>query len=337
MHRVRIGLALPHYEFSFPDGSFSWTRVAEAAQMADSLGYDSLWVSDHFFLDLARYGASDELRGAVEPFTAMGALAVLTERARLGMLVACAPFRHPAHVAKMSTAIDLASGGRFELGLGAGWYEREFEAFGYRFPDVDERFSMLEESARALRALFGEGPVDLEGPHVRLSHAFNRPRPAQPAGPPIWIGGKGGDRLLRLVAAHADGWNTVWRWTPEAHGKRARRLRELCEEQERDPATVRMSVGLLALVGEDDGDLRARFRALQRWTPGGALDAVLLEDYGRETLTGTAETCLERLALFSENGVDEVIVSGASLPFAIYDWSMVELIAKELVPQAKLV
>jgi probable F420-dependent oxidoreductase len=332
---MRIGLALPHYDFSFPGGEpVTWDRLLEAALRAERLGFDSIWISDHFFLDLTRYGAPGRLAGSMEPFTSLAALATRTERVRLGTLVACAPFRHPGHVAKMATAIDLLSAGRLDLGLGAGWYGDEFEAFGYPYPPTGERFAYLEATVRAVAALFGPGPVDVEDHHVRLSGAYNHPGPVQPGGPPIWIGGKGGDRQLRLVARHASGWNTVWRWTAEAHLDRVERLRRICEQEGRDPGTVRLSVGLYTLVGEDERDVVARFRALQRWAPGGALDGELLDAYARETLTGTPEACLERLARFGKNGVEEVIVAPASLPFAVFDWSEVDLIAEALLPEA---
>jgi probable F420-dependent oxidoreductase len=332
---MRIGLALPHYDYSFPDHQpLSWPRLLESAQRAEALGFDSVWISDHFFANLARYGGPDEPVGTVEPFAALAALATSTKRVRLGTLVACAPFRHVAHVAKMATSIDLFSGGRFDLGIGAGWYEKEFEAFGYESGTVGDRFSMLEESVEALALLFREGPVTFEGRHVHLQNAYNRPRPVQPGGPPIWVGGKGGDRLLKLVARHAAGWNTVWRWSVPALAERVEALRRICEREGRDPSTARVSVGLYTLVGEGEHDLDARFRSLQRWTPGGALDAVSVEDYTNDTLTGTAEACLETLAELAALGVEELIVSAASLPFAIYDWSEVELIAGSLIPEA---
>jgi alkanesulfonate monooxygenase SsuD/methylene tetrahydromethanopterin reductase-like flavin-dependent oxidoreductase (luciferase family) len=291
-------------------------------------------VSDHFFASLGRYGGPDRLQGSVEPFTALAALAVSTERIGLGTLVACAPFRHPAHVAKMATSIDLASEGRFDLGLGAGWYEGEFQAFGYEFGSIGDRFSMLEESVQVVTALLGEGPVSFEGRHYRLAEAFNRPRPAREGGPPIWVGGKGGDRLLRLTARHGSGWNSVWRWAPGPYAERVGALRRISESEGRDPSSVRLSVGLYALVGEDERDLVARYRALQRWAPGGALDGEPLEDYARESLAGTPESCLGRLGEFAELGVEEMILSAASLPFAVYDWSMVELIGEALIPDA---
>lgn len=332
---MRIGLALPHYDYSFPDHQpLSWERLLEAALRAESLGFDSVWISDHFFANLARYGGADEPVGSFEPFTALAALATATEKVRLGTLVACAPFRHPAHVAKMATAIDLLSGGRFDLGIGAGWYEREFEAFGYEYGSVGDRFSILEESVAAVSSLFGEGPVTFDGGHVHLRDAYNRPLPARPGGPPIWVGGKGGDRLLRLVARHAAGWNTVWRWSVDALAERIAALRRICERVGRDPKTARVSVGLYTLVGEDENDLAARFRALQSWTPAGALDGVTLSDYAKETLTGTPESCAQTLRRLADLGVEEFIASAASLPFAISDWSEVELVAEALIPVA---
>jgi probable F420-dependent oxidoreductase len=330
---MRIGLALPHYDYSFPDGKpLTWPRLLDAARRAEALGFDSIWISDHFFLDLAKYGGSAEPSGTVEPFTALAGLATATERVRLGTLVACAPFRHPAHVAKMATAIDLLSGGRFDLGVGAGWYEAEFAAFGYELPSIGDRFAILEESVQVVAGLFAEGPFTHEGKRFQLDSAYNHPGPAQPGGPPIWVGGKGGDRLLRLVARHASGWNTAWKRTVDSFAERAGALRRAAEVAGRDPDSVRLSLGLYTLVGEDERDLASRFRALQRWTPGRALDGQGLDDYARETLTGTPAACLEKLAAFARAGAEELIVGAGSVPFSVADWSTVELVAEALIP-----
>jgi probable F420-dependent oxidoreductase len=333
---VRVGLALPHYDYSFPSGeTFGWDAVADAAARAEALGFASVWISDHFFLDIGRYGAAPGPRATLEPFTALAALATRTASVRLGTLVACNPFRHPALVAKMATTIDLLSGGRFDLGLGSGWFEPEFEAFGYPFGSVGERFGALEEAVEAIAALFAdEGPVTFDGRSVHLQGAFNHPPPARPGGPPIWLGGKGGDRLLRLVARHATGWNLSWRTTPQAYGERSQALTRACEAAGRDPATARRSVGLYTLVGEDGRDLQARWQAMQEWAPDGSLDRVALEDFAEDTLTGMPAVVSSRLAAFAEQGVDEIIVNAAHLPFAVYDWSQVELIAATVIPAA---
>ncbi|HWC32267.1 MAG TPA: TIGR03560 family F420-dependent LLM class oxidoreductase, partial [Actinomycetota bacterium] len=234
---MRIGLALPHYDFSFPDGGpVSWERLADAASRAESLGFDSVWVSDHFFLALTRYGGGPEPHGSVEPLAALAGLATVTERVRLGTLVLATTFRHPAIVAKAAATVDLVSGGRLELGLGAGWYEDEHRAFGYEFGSVGDRFEILEENVEVIgRLLAAEQPVTWRGRRFRIEEAYNRPAPVQKPRPPVIVGGKGGRRLLRLVARHADGWNTVWQWTPEAYAERVEALWDACTAARRDP------------------------------------------------------------------------------------------------------
>ena len=137
------------------------------------------------------------------------------------------------------------------------------------------------------------------------------------------------------MARHAAGWNSVWRWAPESYGERVQELRRVADSEGRDPASVRVSLGLYSLVGEDEADVAARFKALQAWTPGGGIDAVTLDAYATDTLTGTVDACVETLSRFAQHGVEELIVSAATLPFAVYDWSMVELIAEQLIPAAK--
>src|SRR5437879_884196 len=259
---MRIGLALPHYDYSFPGGEpLSWPGLLDAAVRAEPLGFDSAWIPDPFFPGIRRYGGPEGLLGSVEPFTALAAIAAATSRIRLGTLVACAPFRHPAHVAKMATTIDLVSGGRFDLGIGAGWYEAEFDAFGYDFATLGERFSILEESVEVIARLLRNEQVDFDGEHFHLDGAFNHPAPARPNGPPIWIGGKGGPRQFRLVARHAAGWNSVWRWAPEPFGERVQELRRVAESEGRDPASVRASAGLYAPARGGDASVAARCNA----------------------------------------------------------------------------
>jgi alkanesulfonate monooxygenase SsuD/methylene tetrahydromethanopterin reductase-like flavin-dependent oxidoreductase (luciferase family) len=137
-----------------------------------------------------------------------------------------------------------------------------------------------------------------------------------------------------LVARHAGGWNVVWKATPEWHAERAAALRRAAERGGRDPATVRLSVGLYALVGEDEKDLADRYERLRAWAPGGALDGVPLEEFARDTLTGTVEQCLERIHAFARNGVEEIVVGAACVPFAVHDWSTVDLMGERLIPEA---
>ncbi|HYH28457.1 MAG TPA: LLM class flavin-dependent oxidoreductase [Actinomycetota bacterium] len=336
---MKIGLTLLHYDFSYPDGGpVTWEGVAASARRAEELGFDSVWISDHFFLSLERYGGGEELQGAAEPMATLAGVAAITERVRLGTLVLASSFRHPAIVAKAATTIDLLSGGRLDLGIGAGWYEDEYRAFGYPFGSTGDRFEILEESAEVLNLLFDdelerEG-ITWEGNRFRLNEAHSRPRPTQSPRPPLWIGGKGGPRLAKLLARRADGWNTCWAWTADAYAEKAKLVDEACEREGRDPSSLRRNLGLYTLVGEDEADLVARFRSLQGWTPGGALDGTLLEEWGRDKLVGTPDTVIERLADFAALGVEEVIVSAGALPFSLYDETMLDVIAEAVIPRA---
>lgn len=328
---MRFGLSLPHYDFSLPDvRPITFGAVAEHAVRAEELGFDSVWVSDHFFYSLARHGAGDELLGSLEPLSTLAGLATRTGRVRLGTLVLGAPFRHPSVLAKSATTIDVLSEGRLDMGIGAGWYRDEFDAFGYRFGSVRDRFDALAQTVEVLDVLLPGGPVTRDVAGLHLVQAYNRPEPVQRPRPPIWVGAKGGDRALRLVAKHADGWNSVWRWTPEAFSERVLRARDLAEAVGRDPATIRFSVGLYTVIGEDEQDVRRRWSALERWMPG-VLAGQSFDEWRADALVGTVDQVRERVRAFEDVGVEEIIVSPAPLPFAIPDASMLELFAASVI------
>ena len=301
---MRIGLALPHYDFSLPGGGpIAFARVAEVAGRAERLGFDSVWMSDHFFASLERYGGDDVPQGSLEPLTTLAALAPMTERVRLGTLVLSAGFRHPAILAKSATAIDLFSGGRLDLGIGAGWYAPEFEAFGYPFGTTGERFGVLEETLEVLTRLFEEGPASYEGRRFALHDAFNHPLPAQRPRPPIWLGGKGGPRLLSLAARFADGWNTAWRWTPDAYGHRVTAARHACEEIGRDPATIRRTIQAPLFMTDDD--------AFRQRVIGGMSAATgrTPEEAARSLLIGSVEEIKAKVQEYVDAGVQEFMLA----------------------------
>jgi probable F420-dependent oxidoreductase len=330
---MRFGLSLPHYGFSLPSGQISFADAAEWARRAEALGFDSVWVSDHLFYSFARYGADPSPIASLEPLTTLAGIAAVTDHVRLGTLVLCAAFRHPALLAKAATSIDLVSGGRLELGLGAGWMAEEFQAFGYRFGSARERFAVLEESVEVLERLFGGEAVTYEGPTVTLREATLRPAPDRP--PPLWVGGKGGPRLLRLAARLADGWNVVWRMSPEAYVGKVSDVRAACEAEGRDPSTFGLSVGLYSLIGEDEAAARAAFQRGRAAAPGNSMAA---DDYGTwlaDTLSGTPEQILERVAAFESLGVREIIVSPWVLPFAIHEPEQVELFAERVIARSR--
>ena len=330
---MRFGLSLPHYGFSFPSGQISFADATGWARRAEDLGFDSVWVSDHFFYSFARYGADPSPIASLEPLTTLAGVAAVTDRIRLGTLVLCAAFRHPALLAKAATSIDLVSGGRLDLGLGAGWLAEEFEAFGYRFGSAGERFAVLEESVEVLAQLFGGEAVTYHGPTVTLREAVLRPAPDRP--PPLWVGGKGGPRLLRLAARLADGWNVVWRMSPEVYAEKVSDVRAACEAEGRDPATFGLSVGLYSLIGEDDAAARAAFERGRAAAPGNAMAPDDYETWHADTLSGTPEQVLERVAAFESLGVREIIVAPWVVPFAIHEPQQVELFAERVIAPSR--
>jgi alkanesulfonate monooxygenase SsuD/methylene tetrahydromethanopterin reductase-like flavin-dependent oxidoreductase (luciferase family) len=211
---VKIGIALPHY------GTDADVDLAiTLARRVEDLGFDSLWVSDHIVFDLAKYGGSDALLGSLEPLSTLAALSRETTRVRLGTMVLCNEFRHPLMVAKEAMTID-----RLELGIGAGWYEREFTVAGLPYPSARVRMERLRESVEILRAALNGKSVTFAGKHYSVDGFVLGAN----LDTTIWVGGKG-DRMLQLIADVADnkgtlGWNAAWFQDVESYLERARLL-----------------------------------------------------------------------------------------------------------------
>lgn len=308
--RMDIGLALPHYDFSFPDGAdVSMARVLDYAARAETLGFDSVWVSDHLFLDLVKYGGPSRRYRATEALTTMAAVAARTQRVRIGSLVLCASFRVPGILAEELRTIDDIARGRLDVGIGAGWYEPEFAGCGIPFGTPGQRIERMREVARALDGAIGDIP--------------------------LFIGGKGGPRVMSVVAEHGDGWNVVWKTPLDEYRSRLDTLAAACAAVNRDPATVRLTVGFTTLLGTDERDLAQRFRRLQEWTPGGALNSVSLDTWRKGTLVGTPDECAQTIKEFEAFGVETVVCAPASLPFSVYDDEQLDLIATELIPRVR--
>jgi probable F420-dependent oxidoreductase len=327
---MRFGLALPQYGFSLPSGEVGFETTATWARRAEELGFNSVWLSDHFFYTFARYGGDPTPSPVIEPLTALAGLAAITSRVRLGTLVLCAPFRHPALLAKMAATIDRLSGGRLDLGLGAGWFKEEFEAFGFRFGPIGERFAVLEDTLAAMSALQSGEPATYVGSNFALRDARMLPAPVN-GRVPVWVGGKGGPRLLRLIAKYADGWNVVWRVDPDSYAGRADAARAAFELAGRDPSTLRLSVGLYTLVGGDEDAARAAFERGRARFPGGAMDADTWESWRADTLSGTPDQLIERVRRFEELGVEELVISPSVLPFTVDDPEILDLLAERVI------
>jgi probable F420-dependent oxidoreductase len=323
-----IGLALPQYDFSVPGESpLRWATLLGWAQRAEALGFDSVWLSDHLFLDIARYGAPAGDHGCFDPLVAFAAIARCTSSVRLGTLTLCMPLRPATVLAKALATLDVVSGGRLIAGLGAGWYEPELAAAGLEPERPGVRLARLGESVQVVRGMFAGGPFSFDGVHERAVEARCLPRPLQRPAPPIWVGGKG-ERLVELAGRLADGWNTAWIWTPEAWAARAASLDAACERAGRDPASVTRSIGLYALAGEDEADLARRFRRLQELSPPGVLDGIGLADWRVGRLVGTVDQVAEQVQQWASVGVSSLILTAGAVPFALAAPDDVELLAE---------
>ena len=227
--------------------------------------------------------------------------------------------------------LDSIGRGRIELGVGAGWLEEEFTAFGYRYGTLGERFDALEETLQVLEALLDGGEASGTFGRISLRSARLLPPPVQRPRPPVWVGGKGGPRLLRLAARLADGWNVVWRIAPEDYAAKLRDVVAACESEGRDPATLRRSVGLYGLIAEDERTVDALWERVRSSMPGRALDGESWDGWRSDTLSGTPEQVRERVSAFESLGVEELILSPWSLPFALPEPEMLEIVAERVI------
>jgi alkanesulfonate monooxygenase SsuD/methylene tetrahydromethanopterin reductase-like flavin-dependent oxidoreductase (luciferase family) len=328
---MRIGLALPQYDYSVPGESpLRFSTVADHARRAEALGIESLWLSDHLFLDLAKYGGGPTRYGVFEPIATLAALARVVDRARLGTLVLCEALRPPAVLAKALSTLDRLTGGRLDVGMGAGWYEPEYAAIGLEMPPPGVRVRRLREAAEIVGGLLGGEPLTYDGAYHATHHAILEPPALQVPRPPLFIGGKG-DRVIRTAVESTDGWNTCWVWTPDAYRERLTVFDAACDEAGRDPEQVWRSLGLYALAGEDERDLNRRFERLRAATPPGVLDGVSLDDWRIGRLVGTVEQVRDQRDEWAALGVETIILGVGALPFQVGALDDVELLAEALV------
>lgn len=286
-------------------------------RLADDHGFHWCSVWDHLYSisDLA-----DPARPAYEGVATLAALAAATTRVRVGCLVFCVGYRNPGVLCKAAVTIDHLSGGRIELGLGAGWNEREFQAFGMPFRPIKERLDHLEETAMVLRRLFDGERVSFAGEHVRLEDALCAPRPLQPH-LRLWIGGQGEKRLLRIVARHADGWNVPF-LSPEVFAERAATLDDWCAVERRDPGAITRTVNVGLAIGRDDAAVRRQEEKLPEMFGG------LTEFVRPGILIGTPARVVDRIGEYARAGAEWVILA-LRAPF---DWEGLELFIRDVMP-----
>ena len=225
---IRFGVQTPQQHLRWPELVTLWQDV-------DSLGYDTAWLFDHFLPIF-----SDPTGECLEGWTGLAALAMATRRVRLGLMVTGNTYRHPSVLAKMATTVDIISGGRLILGLGAGWFELEHQEYGIPFHTVGERLHRLDEALQIIKMLWTQERASFKGRFFSLENASFNPQPIQQPHPPILIGASGENVALRIVARHAQMWNSFG--TPEVFRNKIARLEEHCGQLGRDPSTIEKSV-----------------------------------------------------------------------------------------------
>ena len=256
-----IGVVVPQGwtgEYDAWEPRRAWDRMVAVARQADRLGFESIWVFDHFQTEPE---PTDEL--TFESFTTLAALAASTERVRLGQVVICTAFRNPALTAKMIGTLDVISGGRMELGIGAGWKEDEWRAYGYGFPDTKTRLATLADHLEVITRMLAPGSATFTGTYASVTGAINVPRGLQQPRVPIMVGGNGPNVTWRLAARHADELNLDW-LTPDEIRDARPAIASRCEEIGRDPASLRLSVNISRYVLEERGPTRVELLAAYR-------------------------------------------------------------------------
>jgi alkanesulfonate monooxygenase SsuD/methylene tetrahydromethanopterin reductase-like flavin-dependent oxidoreductase (luciferase family) len=231
---LKVGVQLPEVEYVA-----RWPEQREMARRAEAIGLDSIWVGDH----LLYRGDGRPPRGPWEAWTTLAALAAVTERVQIGPLVAATSFSNPALIAKKAATIDEISGGRLILGLGSGWNEVEYRAYGYPF---DHRVSRFEEAFTIIRSLLRKGRSDFHGTYYQLDDCELVPRPPRPGGPPLMIGSQG-PRMLSIALPHVQAWNAWFTWfgnTPDGYRSLRQEIDEACRAAGRDPADVERTVAV---------------------------------------------------------------------------------------------
>jgi F420-dependent oxidoreductase-like protein len=303
--------------FIEPQQGATYEQLLAVARTTEECGFDALFRSDHYL----RMGGGDGLPGPTDAWVTLAGLARETSRVRLGTLVTAATFRLPGPLAIAVAQVDAMSGGRVELGLGAGWYTAEHTAYGIPFPPLGERFERLEEQLSVVTGLWAtpEGQsFSFEGRHYRLVDSPALPKPVQIPRPPVVIGGMGQRRTPRLAARFADEFNVAF-GSPEACRTQYGRVRAACEAEGRDPSDMRFSVAMVVCCGADTAELSRRASAIGR-------DLSELRVHGA---AGTPAEVAGRLRSWEEAGAETAYLQVLDLA----DLDHLRLIAREVAPQ----
>ncbi len=272
-----------------------WGHIHETARAIEGDGWDSLWVYDHFHTHPIVAQES-----TFEAWSLMAALAVATERVRIGQMCTCVPYRPASLLGKIAVSVDAISGGRLDVGIGAGWSHKEFAAYGYDYPSDGTRLDMLEEAAQVLKAMWTEDEAYFEGEHYTLAGAITRPKPIQRPHPPLWIAGGGEKRTLRIVAKYGDYANFGSDLDSFVHKSNV--LADHCKAVGRDYQEIGRTIHLMSVIGQDRADLDAKLEVAARRRGSTAAE------FEEEHFVATIEQAVDEVGRFRQAGCAEMIL-----------------------------
>ncbi|WP_280269474.1 LLM class F420-dependent oxidoreductase [Nocardia wallacei] len=327
---MRFGIFIPQgwrLDLVGIDPAAQWGVMRELARRIDAgEAWESLWVYDHFHtVPVPTEEATHEA------WTLMSAFAAVTGRVRLGQMCTAMSYRNPAYLAKVAATVDLISGGRVEMGIGGGWYEHEWRAYGYGFPSAGERLGRLDEGVQIFRQAWTTGSATLDGKHYQVDGALVRPLPLQEGGIPLWIAGGGEKKTLRIAAKYAD--YTNFSGDPEGFAHKSEVLRAHCADVGTDFDAIVRSSNFNVAIGRTESEVEDRLAALTaRLAPftGAAQAETQVRDLFRGTAAvGTPEQIVENLSKVRDLGLGYAIFN---FPEAAYDTSGIELFEREVIP-----
>lgn len=327
---MRFGLFIPQgwrHDLVGIDPAEQWQAMQAVAAHADAGRWESIWLYDHFHTVPV---PSEE--ATHEAWSLMSAFGATTSRVRLGQMCTCMSYRNPAYLAKVAATIDIISGGRVEMGIGGGWYEHEWRAYGYGFPPAPERLARLREGVQIMRQAWTTGTATLQGKHYQVDGAIVRPLPLQQGGIPLWVAG-GGEKVTLKIAAQYAGY-TNFDGSPAGFGHKSEVLRGHCERLGRDFGSITRSANYNVMIGANEAEVNDRLQMLaERVRPylGERTDAFLDEYRSPDALAvGTPEQIVERLSGMRSRGLDYAIFY---FPEAAYDRAGMELFEREVLAQ----
>jgi F420-dependent oxidoreductase-like protein len=327
---MRFGLFVPQgwrLDLVGIDPKDQWQAMLGVVQAAEAGPFESVWVFDHFHTV-----PSPTQEATHEAWTLMAAFAAVTSRVRLGQMCTCMGYRNPVYLAKVAATVDVISGGRTEMGIGAGWYEHEWRAYGYGFPGAGDRIGMLDEGVQIMRQSWTEGKATLDGRHYQVDGAICQPLPLQDGGIPLWIAGGGEKKTLRIAAQYAN--YTNFDNSPEGFARKSEILRQHCRDVGTDFGAITRSANFNVILGETDAEVQDLIAAthdtyLKAGVPADIAEA-RTRDFANGLLVGTPDLVAERLAEMSKLGMTYAILNFFEVA---HDRTALTLFTDRIAPQ----